>query len=569
ISFNTGLGHRSTGPRSSSPTGIGNSEAKNAGLFFAEGGDRLCQHLAGESVHLRAQTGWRDIAAAAIKSPGQLDSLPGDFGFIAFGDGLDEGSQECVAVVRSCGGLAPFHLYEYEGVVAISTRVADLIQYLPQAPEPDPLVWATFASGVTEFPDGRGFLRHSRIVPRGHVALVSIDPRASRTACGAVYRPARMVKYFDPRPASWPVPSGERRAEHVARLKGIILGALEADLDREGMNVLSLSGGVDSSVLGALAAGELDFPVASISQIPPPSSKFHNLESGYIKRLGQAAGIDRQVLVGQDLGGWLASMSVAPSAGFPCGNPFVAAIGDLAGEIPFSVAFGGEHADEVCGSFVTIPDWAMATRIGELARSLGRLPSGPKDLVRWFAWRAMWALGRPRLYMRPHLPPVVVKQIRDEYDEWFNRMVKSGSGPGPWRFLSTWHRHDGWTGNLWEILTGMGIRRSMPFMTREALELVYDCHPSELVGPGPKKLLRQAFSGMVPQDNLMRADKGSPLIPSLEGTHRWVTAMPGVVEPIIGSPRGQADLDFGFPDIMTLTLLERAGRSFEELRRAT
>ena len=49
-----------------------------------------------------------------------------------------------------------------------------------------------------------------------------------------------------------------------------------------------------------------------------------------------------------------------------------------------------------------------------------------------------------------------------------------------------------------------------PFVTRELLELAFELHPSELVGPGTKRLLRYALAGDVPAKNLQRPDKGHP-----------------------------------------------------------
>lgn len=60
----------------------------------------------------------------------------------------------------------------------------------------------------------------------------------------------------------------------------------------------------------------------------------------------------------------------------------------------------------------------------------------------------------------------------------------------------------------WEACSALGIRRSFPFFTREVFELAFSCHPTELYYPGPKKLLRSALRGYVPERNLFRPDKG-------------------------------------------------------------
>ena len=67
---------------------------------------------------------------------------------------------------------------------------------------------------------------------------------------------------------------------------------------------------------------------------------------------------------------------------------------------------------------------------------------------------------------------------------------------------------DAWVDMNWEGATPLGVRRCFPFFNREVLELAFRCHPSELLGPGPKRLLRDAVGGDVPSHNLLRPDKG-------------------------------------------------------------
>src|SRR4029077_308797 len=76
------------------------------------------------------------------------------------------------------------------------------------------------------------------------------------------------------------------------------------------------------------------------------------------------------------------------------------------------------------------------------------------------------------------------------------------------RYLALQAEKDGFVTMNWEAASALGVRRSFPFFYREVLELAFECHPSELVGPGTKKLLRAALAGDVPSRNLNRADKG-------------------------------------------------------------
>ena len=85
----------------------------------------------------------------------------------------------------------------------------------------------------------------------------------------------------------------------------------------------------------------------------------------------------------------------------------------------------------------------------------------------------------------------------------------------------------------WEAASALGVRRSFPFFNREVLELAFECHPAELVGPGTKKLLRTALRRDVPARNLDRPDKGH-WGTYLEGAQiPWAERLPEGLEPVV------------------------------------
>ena len=63
-------------------------------------------------------------------------------------------------------------------------------------------------------------------------------------------------------------PSPSPSPEHPRELRRILIETLSRDLDPEGRNLLMLSGGVDSSALGALAVGTVGRRLSSWSMIP-------------------------------------------------------------------------------------------------------------------------------------------------------------------------------------------------------------------------------------------------------------------------------------------------------------
>jgi hypothetical protein len=168
---------------------------------------------------------------------------------------------------------------------------------------------------------------------------------------------------------------------------------------------------------------------------------------------------------------------------------------------------GGEFADEVCGEMGRISDWALSTSFLTLLGP-GGCPFGPRDYLRWSKRRLLYSVRRPPLPY-PELSEAIHPEIVAEYNRWIRRrQADLTQERRPLPELAIRVKTNGWVTMNWEGTTPLGVRRSLPFFTREVLELAFECHPWELVGPGPKKLLRNALRGDVPDHNLLRPDKG-------------------------------------------------------------
>ena len=469
---------------------------------FVEGEDVVCDRL-------------RELCRLSDQAPERLGQLPGDFGFIRL---RSDGS---ATVVRSCGGLVPFYLTRAGDRLAVSTRLGDLVRYLPDGPRLDPLVNAVWTSGWGLFPDGRTFLDNVSIVNRG---------------CFAQLTPGRITtnRYWDPRPRSLEPPTAARAAEHAQGLRALLLTKLARDLDPEGGNLLTLSGGVDSSSLAALAAGVLKRPLATWSLLPEPEELFRR-EMSYIEPLVRRLGVERTYVVRVRKETRLELLRAAPPAVFHVIHPALCALPSLLVEGDVRVLFGGEFADEVCGSVFTFGDWARNTTLRQLVAGVRRGSLGSRFVLRW-AKRRLLALGRRHIVPFPSdLPPFIRSDLREEYRTWFAARRQAAVGESVARRDLALHAEaDGFVAMNWEAASALGVRRSFPFFNREVLELAFECHPSELVGPGTKKLLRAALRTDVPEENLFRPDKGhwggylrsaefeptTPLLASLEGVVR-------------------------------------------------
>ena len=146
-----------------------------------------------------------------------------------------------------------------------------------------------------------------------------------------------------------------------------------------------------------------------------------------------------------------------------------------------------------------------------LLRSLGRPPFGPRLVLSWAKQRGLSWIGRSKskLPFLAELPDVFCSKLRQEYLVWLERRrVEAVGDSDPGRYLSLLLEMVGYVDMNWAATSALGIRRSMPFFNREMIEMGFECHPTELIGPGPKKILRRALHHDVPAQNLYRPDKG-------------------------------------------------------------
>lgn len=452
---------------------------RSLGFSFVEGRDRL-EH--GDDLR------WLDRAADLVdQSPRLLGQLHGDFTFVRF---RPNGT---ASAVRSCAGLAPLYLHRRAGGgLALGTLLNYFSRFLPLRFLPDPLINACWADSET-FIDGRTFVEDVSILPRATCTELRMDasPRAER--------------YWDPRPNA--ESELEATPEHARELRRLLIETLERDLDPRGRNLLTLSGGVDSCSVGALAAGIVGRGVSSWSLIPPYEPE-RSLELSYIEPLVSRFGIEpahKCPVTDQVRRRWEAE---TPGLPFPIIHPALLELPRISAQQDVRVLVGGEFADEVCGHWVRITDWSRSTPLRTLLAHPRALPFGPRDYLRWARRRALDGVGRPIMASSKRLPRWARPEVESEYRDWRRRrQVACARDPRPLKELAEHVAGDAWVDMNWEGTTPLGIRRSTPFFNRELLELAFRCHPRELLGPGPKRLLREALGQDVPAHNLFRGDK--------------------------------------------------------------
>ena len=475
-----------------------------AGLVFAEGRD---------AVRPSKAEGAGAVAGQARQDPERLALLPGDFTFLAF----DAGGE--VTAVRSAAGLAP--LYVADGGRVLTTRLKWTVPYLPGGPRLDPLSTGLWTWGWPICPDGRAPLEGVRLIPRGRFARVGANG-------------VREAAYWDPRPDRLPLPGPDVRREHAERLRAVLLERLETDLDPSGGNWLTYSGGVDSTSLRALSAGTLGLPVSAVT-LAPTEPLWLERERALWRMLADRAPLRRHHTFPLTEPALLANARRAPLSGFPCPHPVLQEVLRLAADeaADVRVVFGGEFGDEVGGSYLNLPDWVTLLSLPRMLGRARRLPHGPTDLLRWAKWRAQAALGRPHLPFPSTFPDYLNPEAGREYAEWSDRIRRTVMADArPLRYLALRAELLDFVPMNWEACSELGVRRSVPFVNRAALELAFDCHPDELIGPGFRRLTRDALRHDVPAAALVPKPQwgeppGSPVA--------WDRPLPATLAPVLPS----------------------------------
>jgi asparagine synthetase B (glutamine-hydrolysing) len=482
------------------------AEVRSRGFAFVEGRDRLER---GRDLD------WLDRVAELADHPADdLVQLPGDFGFVRFGrDGN-------VLAVRSCGGLVPLYLHRRtDGGLAIGTLLNYFPRLLPTRFLPDQLVNAAWVRTPLIFPYGRTFVDGVSILPRGSCTELRVA-RAPRTN-----------SYWNPRPAVGAEPTSS--PEHPRELRRILIETLARGLDPRERNMLMLSGGVDSSALGALAVGTVGRRLSSWSMIPASEPALSH-ELSYIDPLVSRFGIEpatKRALSEENERRWT---SGAPGLPFQVLHPALCDLPNVCAEQEVRVLIAGTFADEVCGESQRIGDWALHTPLRSLL-SGEPLPFGSRDYLRWVRRRLQEAIGRPRVTAMD-LPEWVRPEVKAEYRDWIRRhRAAVARDHRPLRELAFRAAADAWVAMYWEGASPRGVRPLLPFFNREVLELAFQCHPRELLGPGPKRLLREALRDDVPARNLLRPDRGAWRGHHTDGRWRMNGALPGAAQPIVRS----------------------------------
>ena len=201
--------------------------------------DRLGAAWTGRLFHpraSRAETG--DVLLQRYRSSGTqlLQELHGEFAFA-----LWDGDRERLLLARDLSGSYPLYVSEANDALSVSTRLTDLLRG-NRAPQLDEAHLAHWLALLPPEP-GSTFFRGIRSVPPGSVL---------------VYERGRLVEASRCTPPDEVAPRDLRNpCEYAEHLSSLLQQAVHDRIDRDAEVASTLSGGLDSSAITALAAQEL------------------------------------------------------------------------------------------------------------------------------------------------------------------------------------------------------------------------------------------------------------------------------------------------------------------------
>jgi len=461
------------------------------GLFFVEGPEYF-QSVSGEfSLRPLLHALWQD-------NPDFL-KFDTDLGFLH----IDAEGQ--ATLLRSCAGRVPLYVWTLAGVVAISSTLQQRIHCFPDHPaELDPLVCAMHASGVSVFPNGRTSLAGVQMLETGHFL---------RVQSGGVARPR---KYWPvPCKALTPTPASEW-LDRAAELRELLSQNLDRELSDSHNNLVSFSGGVDSSCVVSLGR-RLAKPIVTYSLWPPGGSQ-GTPQNQHIERIRMEFGITEHLT--HELSVALRAEFLVLSTPLPLFqmHPVLCFLPELVHRWQPVTLTGGEYADRLLGGRgQTLWDLSRDSSLSVLWRS-----TAVKDFVRLCAARTLGEVGPGRKFRgSPYalaLKSWIRAEVKEEYKDWLReRSAEADNDSFPrWHLRQRIRMNAAITMN-WEACSRLNVRRTYPFLTRKLLDLALTSHPADHYGRSPRQgpssaklLLREGLHALVPSENLHQTDKPLP-----------------------------------------------------------
>lgn len=450
--------------------------ALGPGPYWSEGADLF--HDQGDVV----------IEASSATS-GALSRLAGDFSFLVVNP------DDSVTVVRSVAGIVPWYHWRCGERVAVGSHLGDLVEAAIPHAALDAWSTAMYSTSYV-LPAGRSLVRDVTCQPPG--TRIRIPPDASR---------AQQDEYWQDTRFSFESPTRLSFLRHADEMRDTLLKGLNRSLATDG-NVVTLSGGVDSSVLASLAVTALGRPINALTFLAP-DREVMTRDARYVDHLLDSigSGVTRRWEFRLTEEARMRLLGGAPRELGVIRHPALCVLSDLAHETELNTLVGGEFADALVGG-LDEDLWMGTVGVAELLPRPHLWPFAARRSRAWLGFSARRLVGRPRIRVPDSLPAAISPDFGEEYRgalaRW--RMECSRNRLGYFRFRR--QRATCIAAVHWEATAALGVGQAHPFWSREMLELALKTHPVEQMGPGGKQVLRAAARGLTPAENLARTDKG-------------------------------------------------------------
>jgi asparagine synthase len=462
-----------------------------AGFWFAQGRD-VWEAQAGHG-----ENSWRDYSARVSQQPESLHELPGDFTFFHF-------DAQGVTAVRSVGGHIPIYWWKSHGRWVLATCFPDvaLPPIAPDDTEPDFLSCLIRVYNGYYYVDNRTPLRAVSSLPQASFIRLNLGSQTAPKRYWQAPRPVRRL------------PSAEEGRATLARFRELLLHEIDRQIDPDRANMVSLSGGMDSSALCYILKRHLKARLWTVSVLVKAPS-VRERELSYINQVLEECSVERSWIIDWDEADLLRYIAKPAASLWPEFWPMQHLVDEMAPSERPATFINGGFADQVCGSSYTHPDWTRTLNFWQMLKVWRQWPGGWRAPARWFKHRLhdVWygkSIGLGSDCVLGECAPV---HLKTEHEAALRKAWKAAAAECPERpgLRMHWELHCAGQQWHWNAYSHLGIRFVVPFQTRGLIELAMQCHPVLQVGagnPGIKRLMRESLQDLVAPRILQRPDKG-------------------------------------------------------------
>ena len=465
-------------------------------LFNPSCGIVICQ---GADDLIRTPGDWRKVEYDLGEPSGYCASTSADD---ICAVSLMEGGR--ARLLQSHAALMPLYVYAPASMVMITSSIDLLLRHVPAQPGIDRATLAMWANGQPLFAENRSMLEGVALLRRGQRSCVDANGVVSSESADREFLGAALSL-------------GELDQAGVAeRLRDAVLSVLDRDLVASGVNLLSLSGGVDSSTLATLANRTLRRPIRTLSVLPGQvdvqKRELASAEAGL-------RGVPRshRLILPVDFAPFSARKIVqsAPRVAVPVLHPVLCHLSEASQQFgeKIDVYFGGEFCDEIIGGEAVLEEWLAD--VGFFTAMLKLPIRSQRGMLRrrHALYVASGSVNQMRRWLRRAPDPRLLPQyfnhdVRAEVSTLIERVDSIGVDHPSAIMLNRFLTY--YTPILdmnWAVCAASGVRRSFPFANRRVLSLLWRTRPRHRLGPTTKAIFRKAFAGDAPEA-LARKDKG-------------------------------------------------------------